>query len=111
MKPVRLASTKTGTKVQMFPGITRTTLCYDEASMLCHFHLEKGSSIPLHQHPAAQNGYVIRGEVRFLFEDGSSFVAGPGDGYLFEGGKLHGSEVLEDCELIECFTPLRPEYE
>lgn len=103
------ASVASGKPVLMFPGIWRTTLCYDEDSMLCHFRLEKGSSIPLHQHVAAQNGYVVKGRVRFLFESGS-FEAGPGDGYLFEGGKIHGSEVLEDSELIECFMPMRPEY-
>ena len=106
---VTRASVSKGKHVEMLPGIVRTTLCWDEASMLCQFTLRAGSSIPLHSHAAAQNGYVISGRLRFLKQDGSIEV-GPGDGYLFAGGEIHGLEVLDDSELIECFAPMRPEY-
>lgn len=99
-----------GEKVEMLPGIFRTTMSYNESSMLCHFRMEKGASIPLHQHEAVQNGFVIRGKVRFLQEGGKSIVVEDGNGYIFESNEMHGSEVLEDSELIECFTPMRPEY-
>lgn len=107
---MRSASIRGGKKVTMLPGIVRTTLCYDEASMLCHFTLQKGSTVPLHSHPAAQNGYLVKGRIRFLQEGGKSIVVEAGDGYFFEGGERHGSEVLEDSEALECFTPMRPEY-
>ena len=61
-----LTGLKEGKKVEIFPGIFRTTMSYNEASMLCYFTLKKGTSIPLHQHEAVQNGFVIRGKVRFL---------------------------------------------
>ena len=109
MSGVTRASVKPGGAVEMLPGIWRTTLCWDEASMLCHFHMMPGAKVPLHSHPAAQNGYVVRGRVRFIGED-SAFVAGPGDAYLFAGGLRHGAEVLEDSEVIEVFAPARPEY-
>jgi len=96
--------------VSMFDGITRRTLCYDDDNMLCHFTLEKGSSIPLHKHAAIQNGYVIKGRVRFLTGDGDGIVVKAGDGYFFKSNEVHGSEVLEDAELIECFSPCREEY-
>jgi quercetin dioxygenase-like cupin family protein len=107
---VRNANIREGRKVTMFPGIVRTTLCYNEASMLCHFTLRAGSTIPLHSHVAAQNGYLVKGKVRFLGEGGKSLVTMAGDGYFFEGGEKHGAEILEDSEAIECFTPMRPEY-
>jgi quercetin dioxygenase-like cupin family protein len=106
---VTRASVRPGEAVEQLPGIWRTTLCWNEASMLCHFHMMPGAKVPLHTHAAAQNGYVVRGRVRFLQEDGE-FVAGPGDAYLFEGNRRHGAEVLEDSEVIEVFTPMRPEY-
>ena len=72
--------------------------------MLCHFSMRAGSRIPQHSHPAAQNGYLIRGRIRFITGEGS-FEVGPGDGYLFAGQEPHGAEVLEDSEAIECFAP------
>jgi quercetin dioxygenase-like cupin family protein len=96
--------------VMMFEGIYRRTLCYDDDNMLCHFTLEKGSSIPLHSHVAVQNGYVISGKVKFLAENGDEIIVNPGDGYFFKSNEVHGSEVMEDSEIIECFSPVRPEY-
>jgi len=106
---VTRASTKSASAVEQLPGVRRTTLCWDEASMLCHFHMMPGAHVPLHDHAAAQNGYVVRGRVRFLLDD-EGFVVGPGDAYLFAGGQRHGAEVLEDSEVIEVFAPMRPEY-
>jgi len=109
MSGVTRASIRSGGAVEQLPGIRRTTLCWDEASMLCHFHQTPAARVPMHSHPAAQNGYVVRGRVRFFLDDGE-FVVGPGDAYLFAGGQRHGSEALEESELVEVFTPMRPEY-
>ena len=59
------------------PGIFRTTIAYNDALMLCHFTLRKGSRIPLHEHAAAQNGYLISGRMRMIWEDGREFLADP----------------------------------
>lgn len=103
----RLSEQKT---VEFIPGIFRTTMSYNDNCMLCHFRLTKGASIKLHHHTAVQNGYVINGKIRFFKEGGKSFIVGNGDGYIFGSNEPHGSEVLEDTELVECFTPMRPEY-
>jgi quercetin dioxygenase-like cupin family protein len=92
------------------PGILRTTLSYNQQSMLCHFRMSKGARVPLHNHAAVQNGYVVRGRVRFLQKDGGSFEAPAHTSYVFDPWEEHGAEVLEDSEVIECFTPTRPEY-
>jgi quercetin dioxygenase-like cupin family protein len=92
------------------PGIFRTTIAYNDETMLCHFEMKAGAQIPLHHHPAVQNGYVIRGRVRFVQEDGPGFVAEAGSGYVFGPDEPHGATVLEDAEVIECFAPQRPEY-
>jgi len=99
-----------GKKVEVFPGIIRTTMSYNEASMLCHFSLKKGADVPFHQHEAVQNGFAIKGKLRFLQEGGKSLVVEEGDGYIFESNEKHGAEVLEDSEIIECFTPMRADY-
>jgi quercetin dioxygenase-like cupin family protein len=91
-------------------GIRRTTIAFNEQTMLCHFQMKEGARIPLHSHPAAQNGYVVSGKIKFLTEDGG-FVAEEGSGYVFDPHEKHGAEVLCDAEVIECFAPKRPEYE
>lgn len=92
------------------PGILRTTMAYNRDLMLCHFILKPGAEIPLHNHEAVQNGYIIRGKVKFKMGDGSSFMAEAGTGYVFASRQTHGAEVLEESEAIECFAPMRPEY-
>ena len=92
------------------PGVHRTTMAYNQDLMLCHFILKPGAVIPLHNHKAVQNGYIVSGKVKFNLEDGGSFVADAGTGYAFSSLQTHGAEVLEESEVIECFAPMRPEY-
>jgi len=105
-----ITSLRKGKKVEILPGIFRTTLSYNDTSMLCYFHLKGGAAIPLHKHEAVQNGFVIRGKVKFFKHEGKSAILEEGDGYIFGSNEAHGAEVLENTELIECFTPMRPEY-
>jgi quercetin dioxygenase-like cupin family protein len=91
-------------------GVFRTTIAYNDSTMLCHFVLKKGAVIPFHRHEAAQNGYLIRGKLRMMWDDGREFVAMPGSGWCFDPNVSHGAEVLEESEAIECFAPARPDY-
>jgi quercetin dioxygenase-like cupin family protein len=108
--PVSLAQRESCPAVESPPGIFRTTLAWNEQSMVCHFRMSKGAKIPLHDHPAVQNGYMMSGKVRFLNAEGEAFVAVAGTGYCFGSMERHGAEVMEDSEAIECFSPARPEY-
>ena len=74
--------------VENSENIFRTTLVYNESIMQCHFSLKKGGAITLHHHEAVQTG----------------------DSYLFEKNEYHGNGILENSEVIECFSPVRPEY-
>jgi quercetin dioxygenase-like cupin family protein len=91
-------------------GIFRTTLSYHEHSMLCRFKMARGSAIPLHNHEAVQHGYVLQGKLCFLLNEGKGFIATTGTSYAFDPWEHHGAEVLEDSEVLEFFTPMRPEY-
>jgi quercetin dioxygenase-like cupin family protein len=105
-----LATLEASEAVENPPGIFRKTLSYNDKIMLCHFRMTAGASIPLHDHEAVQNGYVISGKVRFLSPEGEAFVATAGTSYVFGSHQRHGAEVLEEAEVIECFAPMRPEY-
>ncbi len=105
-----LASRKESPVVENPPGIFRTTLSYNQQSMLCHFSMKQGARIPLHHHAAVQNGYVVSGRVRFQRQDGSTFEASAGTAYTFGPDEPHAAEVLQDSEVVEFFAPMRPEY-
>jgi quercetin dioxygenase-like cupin family protein len=106
----RLARREGSPVVEGTPGIFRTTMAWNAATMLCHFVMNKGALVALHHHPAAQNGYLISGRVKFRRGDGTTFDAVPGTGYCFAPDEEHGAEVLEQSEVIECFSPMREEY-
>jgi quercetin dioxygenase-like cupin family protein len=106
----RLVNTTDAEAVQALPGITRRTLAYNPQVMLCHFTISEGAEMPMHSHPAAQVGYVVRGRLAFSTEQGG-FEAGTGSSYSFGPNEKHGATALETTEVIECFAPSRSEYE
>ncbi len=102
---------KEGKTVESLAGVFRTTLAFNKQTMMCHFYLKKGAVIPIHHHEAVQNGYVIKGKIKFLKEnEGECFTAEPGSSYLFDANEVHGAEILEDSEVLDCFSPMRPDY-
>jgi quercetin dioxygenase-like cupin family protein len=109
---VSVAEVNEAKVVEMKPGLlTRRTLVYNDQVMLCHFTLEEGLELELHKHPAVQIGYVVKGKARFIKDDGTSFIATAGTSYVFDANEVHGIDnVYEPTEIIECFSPTRPEY-
>jgi quercetin dioxygenase-like cupin family protein len=104
------ATLKDATPVEAAEGIVRRTLAYSPSQMLCHFSTNAGATIDLHNHEAAQIGYLISGKVRFFKESGDSFIAEAGSSWAFTPWEKHGAEFLENSEIVEVFSPLRPEY-
>lgn len=104
-------NTETANPVEMMPGITRRTLCYNDQAMLCVIEVNKNATIPLHNHEAVQIGMIQSGKVRFFGKTPEDeFIATTGDSYVMASNEPHGAEGLEDSVLIETFTPSRPEY-
>jgi quercetin dioxygenase-like cupin family protein len=112
MKPERKhrGSLSGDPRVSRAPGIDRVTLTYDTDTMMCWFYLEKGSKLEMHQHIQSQNGIVMKGRINFIKGDGEVLELKAGDAYYFSPNDPHGSEILEDTELLECFTPSRDDY-
>ncbi len=95
--------------IEALPGIRRQTLAFNSSTTLCHFTMQKGTSIPLHNHKECQIGYVIQGKARF-FTELESFEVTSGFSYVFDPNEKHGAEFLEPTEIIEVFSPCRDEY-
>jgi len=104
-----LVSKNSVDSVEILHGIYRKTLSYNKNMMLCHFNLNKGSQIPLHSHKEHQIGYVLKGKLKFITENGE-FMAKEGDSYVFDSNEKHGAIILEDTDAIDVFSPAREDY-
>lgn len=104
-----LVSKNSVDSVEILHGIYRKTLTYNKNIMLCYFNLIKGSQIPLHSHKEHQIGYVLKGKLKFITENGE-FIAKEGDSYVFNSNEKHGAVILEDTDVIDVFSPAREDY-
>jgi quercetin dioxygenase-like cupin family protein len=77
--------------------------------MLCQFFLDKGSSVPLHQHMNDQVGYVISGKIEMTIGKQVQVLT-KGDTYAVPGGILHSTTALEDSWVVDVFSPPREDY-
>ena len=44
-------------------GIQRKTLIYGEKTLMTEFRLEKGCTLPMHNHPEEQTGFLVSGHM------------------------------------------------
>ena len=105
----KLVSKNSVDSVEILHGIYRQTLTYNKNMMLCYFNLIKGSRIPLHSHKEHQIGYVLKGKLKFITENGE-FIAKEGDSYVFDSNEKHGAVIFEDTDVIDVFSPAREDY-
>ena len=90
-------------------GVRFKSLAHGEKTHLCVFHLDKGAVIPAHKHPHEQTGYQVSGRMKFLLGK-KAFVVEPGSSWTIAGNVEHGVKALEDCVVIEVFSPRRKDY-
>ncbi len=94
---------------RVLAGVELKVLAHGEQTMITEFRLDKGALIPEHQHPHEQTGYLVSGSLRFFSGD-ETVVATPGDSWNLPSNKPHGAEALEDCVVVEVFSPVRDDY-
>lgn len=93
----------------MIPGLYRRTMATGERMMVVEIYIERGTTIPTHQHMHEQAGYVASGKVEFTIA-GQKHTLLPGDTYAIPGGMEHEAFAHEDVVLIEVFSPPREEF-
>ena len=91
------------------PGIRRRTVVFGEQTLMAEFLLTKGSTLPDHEHPYEQTGYLVKGRLRLRVDD-DEFDVTPGDSWCIPRDVRHGADVLEDSAAIEVFSPVRADY-
>ncbi len=89
-------------------GVTLKILAAGEQMNVQHFRIEPGATVPAHSHPHEQAGYLFRGELVFLLDDGEQVVRA-GESYNLAGEETHGVENRGDepVEGIDIFSPPR----
>ena len=97
------------TPVQAIPGITRRTLATGERGMLVEFRALAGAAIPIHHHPAEQDGYLVSGAMVIII-DGVEHQVQPGDSYAILADAPHGARFLAESVVVEAFSPPREDY-
>ena len=80
-----------------------------EHMTLAKFSLKKGCIVPAHAHANEQMSTVLDGKVEFVI-NGEKFVASAGQTVIMPPFSKHGVEALEDCELLEVFSPIRQDW-
>lgn len=74
------------------------------------FEMEPGATIPEHDHPHEQIGFVYEGEITLSVGD-EERVVGSGEGFLLRGGEAHSVENTGGTTVrgVDVFSPPRPE--
>jgi len=94
---------------ELIKGIKIKTISHGESTLMAKFLLSKGSSLPEHDHPYEQTGYLVEGSIRLYIEDKSKVLTS-GDSWSIPANIKHKSEVINDSIIIEVFSPCRPDY-
>ena len=76
---------------------------------LARFYLKKGCIVQAHSHANEQMSTVMSGAMRFVI-DGREIVATDGQTVCIPPFSTHSVEALEDCSMLEVFSPVREDW-
>ena len=91
------------------PGLRRQVMSYSPAMMLVRHTMTKGWVGTRHSDAHEQMVYIVSGRIRFEYP-GGTFEVGAGDCFLVPGNVEHQASALDDCEVLDIFTPYREDY-
>lgn len=86
--------------------VKREVLNAEGALMLVKVELPKGFSGDVDQHPQEQISYIEKGKVEFEV-NGVKRILKQGDAQYIPSNVTHRVEVIEECTILDVFTPLR----
>ena len=96
--------------VKVRDGVRKQSLAYGDKTHMVMFFLEKSKAIPEHTHAEhEQTGYLIKGKMIMTIE-GTHYELEGGASWSIKSGVPHGVQMLEDCTVIEVFSPVREDY-
>lgn len=94
---------------KQFLGVAFEVLAIGKESMVTKMLYKDAGFVPFHKHPNEQNGYVITGRYKLMF-DQKEYLLVKGDSYSIPANMEHSMEIIEAGEIIDVFTPVRQDY-
>ncbi len=95
--------------VSLRDGVRKQNLVNGKKTQMVKFFLEKDKSMPVHAHRHEQTGYLISGKMILSINDEEHTVEA-GDSWCIWGNTPHSARMLEDCVVVEVFSPVRKDY-
>ncbi len=89
---------------EAFPGVEFRTLASGPEMMLTLLRIERGATVPVHHHRAAQAGYVLEGCLRLTTPDGQRTIRA-GECYVVPPSVTHQVRALEPTTVLDAFAP------
>ncbi|MET3874995.1 MULTISPECIES: cupin domain-containing protein [Chitinophaga] len=78
-------------------------------STLAFWEIKAGFESPVHQHPHEQITYIAEGVFEMSL-DGHKYTLKQHDTLVIPPDTPHGGRALEDCKIIDSFSPARDDY-
>lgn len=74
--------------------------------MVVKVRLKKGDTVGLHTHFEEQISYLEKGKLELIvYDEKKTYSAG--EIFHIPSNVMHGVVVLEDCEILDIFSPIR----
>jgi len=94
---------------RQFLGVDFEVLAIGKESMVTKMLYKESDSVPFHKHPNEQNGYVITGQYKLIFNN-TEYNITKGDSYSIPANMEHSMVIIDAGEVIDVFTPVRQDY-
>ncbi len=94
---------------EMWEGIQRKIIGYDEELMLVKVRFRKGTLAPAHNHFHSQSSFIANGRFEVQVGDESQILS-TGDGFYIPPNAIHSVKALEDGLIIDSFSPARDDF-
>jgi quercetin dioxygenase-like cupin family protein len=94
---------------QLTPSISRQAL-HGETMTVARFRLAKGTVVEQHEHVNEQIATVLRGRMKFVLGNGEEHVVSAGETIVLPPNLPHAAEALEDCDVLDAFSPVREDW-
>lgn len=97
-------------EVEAIDSVHLAQLAVGDEMSVQHFRLEPGARVPEHSHHHEQSGFVYRGEITFVLDDGEEVVVSEGESYVLASDEPHAAVNRGDEPVagVDIFDPPRP---
>jgi len=82
---------------------------HSDTMTVVRVYFKKGCEVALHSHPNEQVSMVEQGTLKFVVE-GKEHLVRTGEIMRIAPNLVHSAEAMEDCVMVEVFSPRRQDW-